>query len=60
MDTKELVVGQDVYVERRVAQAFDLVGISNAVGAPLLRSLQGRESECMRRGSLIAPPQQIT
>ena len=29
---------------RRVARAFDLVGIGNAVGAPLLRSLQGRES----------------
>jgi hypothetical protein len=28
----------------RVAQAFDLAGIANKVGAPLLRSLQGRES----------------
>ncbi len=26
-----------------MAQPFDLVGISNAVGAPLLRSLQGRD-----------------
>ena len=27
-----------------MAQAVDLVGISSAVGAPLLRLLQGRES----------------
>jgi hypothetical protein len=34
----------DLAILGGVAQAFDLVGISNAVGAPLLRSLQGRES----------------
>src|SRR5271166_4910669 len=33
-----------VVCDGRVAQAFDLADISSAVGAPLLRSLQGRES----------------
>ena len=42
----------------RVAQAFDFAGMSNAVGAPLLRSLQGRESG-MHRGFDRAT-QQIT
>jgi hypothetical protein len=36
--------GCSPFEARRVAQAFDLAGISNTAGAPLLRSLQGRES----------------
>lgn len=47
---KRLYVWKDRYAELgeagRVAQAFDLAGITNTVGCPVLRVLgQGRESE---------------
>jgi hypothetical protein len=57
----------------RVAQAFDLTGVSNTAGAPLLRSLQGRESgmhassgfyqaplQIKKRGQRRGPPLQTT
>jgi len=43
-----------------VAQAFDFAGISNAVGAPLLRSLQGRESGMHASRAFDRATQQIT
>jgi hypothetical protein len=42
-------------VKGRVAQAFDLDSVSSTVGAPSLRSLQGRESEMLARRGPITP-----
>jgi hypothetical protein len=44
----------------RVAQTFGLARISNAVGAPLLRPLQGRESGMHAPGGLVTSSKQIT
>jgi hypothetical protein len=42
----------------RVAQAFELAGISNKVGAPSLRTPQGRESEMSAHGRITSRPAQ--
>jgi hypothetical protein len=47
-------------IYRRVAQAFDLAGITNIVGAPFFAFVaKGGSRKCRRQVGLITRPQQI-